>query len=669
MVSFSLLLIAAVLFGRCDADMGCMSCGEVPTPKPTSKPEPEPTPSPTVKVSEWTKPTPSPTRKQEPQTVPTPTPTKKEKKPTASPTKKEEMPTPSPTREDSRPTPSPTRRQPRPTPSPTRRRTKKPTSSPTKRRTRKPTPKPTPEPTTLKVLDLCMNQLLDEANDETDVDCGGSFCETRCRLGQQCLQNSDCSAILLCNFTNAAGNKGICDFAPPPVPPPSVASCDSSKTSCGREWTPLAIVATLMLATCIGTGIVLNNDFLVFESFELGQTIATLGAFFALPVEPLVFQNFASTLSWTAFIFLDIGSVSHNDSPSEGGEGSRLLQNFVDEEGEAILGIDKLASIIGVEIEKLLLNCIVGVLVVYVAYCFIRLLFLRSASEGRREITKEASVRIPFYALFPVTALTAFSVFILVDSNSERENFEGKMSFLLSFLIVLTLGVYATWFFSCIRFGGSKETSTFRAIRADWREGYEKFWIARSCSSVIKGIVLGMLTSPLPIQASVFLVLAFAYFLAVIILRPYKLQIANFVASCIAFLQIISTSISVVLTARMDDLSLERANKLGKAQLAFSMICIIGMLCLAIVQAIAKQHEKKDPMVQADPGEQSAIEKPANAEEEAVAGSSLLEQLTRVMETPEVVAEEKKRVSQRSGNLRRTESVEQGPEDCIIVQL
>jgi hypothetical protein len=192
--------------GKSDAFLGMMErVTFAPTPTPTTSPTTTPTSAPTDA------PTPSPTHEPtaDPSMVPTHKPTKEPtavptdaptEKPTDSPsayptqaptTYPTQFPTTTPTNDPTKhPTSHPTLH---PTQSPSAHPTKAPTKVPTVKPTAGPTDAPTNHPTQKPTHGSCKDGTLSYDIGETDVDCGGEYCDP-CVPGRFCVENSDCDS-------------------------------------------------------------------------------------------------------------------------------------------------------------------------------------------------------------------------------------------------------------------------------------------------------------------------------------------------------------------------------------------------------------------------------------------------------------------------------------------
>ncbi|GBG33640.1 Hypothetical Protein FCC1311_098632 [Hondaea fermentalgiana] len=693
-----------------------------PTRPPTNADTPNPTKKPTRPPTEPDTPNPTKKPTRPPTNADTPNPTKKPTRPptdpdTPSPTPK---PTRPPTRQATpKPTPQPTRNPTRP-PSP--KATPEPTRQPTPRVTvEAPVDAPTSAPTEDLCANDDWDASNEESDADCGGDLCEARCNVtqRCFLASDCdsglacgfdagelrgaclvptegaINFPACEPGLPCQPSSSSSSQngtcvlleGVSDRKGRCMPKPGDVSREADEGECTWAWR--SILATVLLALCLALSAGMGDTVLFVQALDLGHIIAS-GAFLLLPAAPACYLAFATDMRWSTLALLPLPrplSAGTSEASSVGTitEGRRALAVRAEDLANLTwedMGMSRMARLADIDRQFMLCGFLVLLFAVMIIYALVQIAMAKG--KDWRACIRETMVRIPYMVSYPLVAFAAYTLYLVFIVDAVSSTALEAVLGLLAFCVLL---LSITWAMICFRYTlPARPPKTFRSLHADWKANKRLFWIARLLSNAFKGFFVGMVSQPAPIQAVLFLVVGVAYWLALFRWMPYEYSLTNRIALFAALLYIINTVIPVIFAMNPPAYSSSILELLGEVQIWLNIASLVLMLAIMLSQMYGKWRDKRRHVDIAKAHETAFkdLEKDYNKDngnymtDDPHTGSAHLQlvyELQRDRASSSVTADSPDGVpvspiarappptpvaasSSRSGNLRRTESVD-----------
>lgn len=376
-----------------------------------------------------------------------------------------------------------------------------------------------------------------------------------------------------------------------------------------------AVVATLATITGGALAAWAGSDFALGEVLTMAQVTAYGGQLVLPQSAPGEYVEFATSLFWTNLAVLPLGDSAELDALRAGralssgaaasSGSSRLLQDSEGTRQPVVLeGLSRFAVAANIVPRFLLLSCVLVVLLIMLAYGAACVLLWR---RELRDVAVEAPVRVLYYCIYPLSTFTAFACYLVFVSTDERlrgSSADVAWQSLLALAVAATLALWAWAGFHGVRRSSgsdsdepSHDPGRFRALLNDWRPGAQMFWGVRAANNIIKGLFIGIVVDPQPIQAVSFFVAALLYLSLLLYVRPYKFDLVNRMAIAVAAVYLLSTLLPIVFSQSPAPASPGVTATLGKVQIGLSLVCLLGLLLLVVAQVVARKLDahKQEP--------------------------------------------------------------------------
>jgi hypothetical protein len=353
-----------------------------------------------------------------------------------------------------------------------------------------------------------------------------------------------------------------------------------------------AVVTTVAAAATLGTASAIGASVSFGQVLDFAQ-FAAVGGMMVAPEMPEEYVNFSSTFFWANLAVIPMGDVSALEARNALPTAGRRLQGST---ANGPQGMERFALTVGTEPKFLLLSALVFVLCVCIVYLVGAIWVLK---WDRSYAAEACLVRSVYYTVYPLSIFTSYAWFLILAEEDPLVSGSTGAKVLQAFLALFVMLFFWFWFRRC-RDASSQAMnevslikSPYKVILIDWKEEFRWFWIPRFVQMTIRGLFIGALANPTPIQGCMFLVTALLYFGALVYFRPYNSEVTNNVGIVVAFLFVINSILPIVFSVSPVPYTTATGRTLATVQIALNMISMFGLLLVVLVQMYARRQVKK----------------------------------------------------------------------------
>jgi hypothetical protein len=341
-----------------------------------------------------------------------------------------------------------------------------------------------------------------------------------------------------------------------------------------------------------------------------------------LPSAPPSYINFCRSLYWTFLTVIPLGRAAPAPTPAPASVSAsgvrRALSTTSSEQG-----IEAFAAALGVQVASLVLSTLLSVAIMLFVYGALLVFFWQRLFSLA---WREATVKVLHYTMFPVVVMASFALSLGLGGSPASASLSAGDKALQITLGVLSLAAVVVWFALCLRYTsglraqapaapasiidnskrpespqvhaaseaagkGGADAGAFSVVVRDWRRECAAFWTVRASNLLIKGIFLGCVVRPAPIQGSVFLVCAAVYLVLLLALRPYRIVVVNKVAAVVAGLALLSCVPPIVFAFAPAPLNAEAMSAIGIAAVVLNILSVLGMVVVVALNWAMRHRE------------------------------------------------------------------------------
>ncbi|GBG33647.1 Hypothetical Protein FCC1311_098702 [Hondaea fermentalgiana] len=257
---------------------------------------------------------------------------------------------------------------------------------------------------------------------------------------------------------------------------------------------------------------------------------------------------------------------------------------------EASNGVTYFADLAALNPSLLLCECLVVTIICTLAYIGVQV--RKKGLTMWYACVREAGVRVPYLMAYPVMALSSYTLYLLFLTSRENDVAIRACLGLLAFGM-FSLGV--VWLHVGYRYTKQVAPSeTFHSLTIDWKEHSRLFWIVRVLGNAFRGIFVGLITRPTPLQASLFMVVNTSYLLIIVYVRPYKYARTNQIAILGAVLCLANTTLLVIFATSPQPFSDSTMDELGKLQIGLTVLSFVFLLLVVMSQCFHRWREARN---------------------------------------------------------------------------